>query len=55
MNPFEIPTFFDRCRVKWGVRNGWSHARIALMLALPLESVCLIAASDFSGPELPIL
>jgi len=42
------------CKVKWGIRNGWSAARIALMLGLPYEAVCWAAAVDFSGPDVPI-
>jgi hypothetical protein len=47
-------TFLDKCRVKWGVSQGWHPARIAITLGIPLESVYAVLDDGFSGPEAPI-
>lgn len=46
--------FLDKCRVKWGIRQGWSVARIAVALGLSMEAVSTVASEEFIGPELPI-
>jgi hypothetical protein len=53
MHSIDKLTFTDKCRIKWAIRNGWSAARVAIMLALPLEQV-YETMDEFSGPEAPI-
>lgn len=46
--------FLDKCRVKWGIRHGWSVARIAVALGMSMEAVSVVASQDFACPDVPI-
>lgn len=47
-------TIIDKGRIKWAIRNGWSAARIAIVLTVPLEHVYEVMAG-YSGPEIPMV